>query len=196
MPREHIPPGVLVHVHEKGWMDEEGMLLWIRKVWECRPGYLLRKKACLVYDMFKTHLMDSIKKKLSEGNTDTAIIPGGLTSQLQPLDVSINKPFKDKVRVLWTEWMAGSTDHELTRGGRLKKPSITLWCEWLVKAWNEIDAAIIVKAFLKCGISNALDGSEDDMLYQEDDESDTDPFRDLDEDEDHEECEDMAHDDF
>ena len=32
------------------------------------------------------------------------------------------------------------------------------------------------------------------MLYQEDDESDSDPFRDLDED--HEECEDVAHDDF
>ena len=75
MPKEYIPPGVLVHVHEKGWIDEEGMILWIRKVWECRPGHLLRKKACLVYDMFKTHLMDSIKKKLLEGNTDVAVIP-------------------------------------------------------------------------------------------------------------------------
>lgn len=83
---------------------------------------------------------------------DIAIIPGGLTSQLQPLDVSVNKPFKDKVRVLWTEWIAGSTDHALTRGGRLKKTSITLWCEWVLKAWNEIDTAIIVKAFKKCGI--------------------------------------------
>ena len=150
MPKEHIPSGVVVHVHQK---DQEGMLLW---VWECRPGQLLRKKACLVYDMFKAHLMDSIKKTLSEGNTDTAIIPGGLTSQLQPL---INKPFKDKVRVLWTEWMSSSTDHALTRGGRLKKPSITLWCDWVVKAWDEVDTAIIVKAFKKCGISNALDGS-------------------------------------
>ena len=44
MPKEYILPGVLVHVHEKVWMDE-GMLLWISKVWECRPGHLLRKKA-------------------------------------------------------------------------------------------------------------------------------------------------------
>ena len=139
MPKEPIPPGVLIHVHDKGWMDEQGMLLWIKEVWECRPGHLLNKKSCLVFDMFKDHLLDSVKKQLVEGNTDVhvALILAGLTSQLQPLDVSINKPFKDKVRVLWTDWMAGSTDHALTRGGRLKKPSITLWCEWIMKVWNE-----------------------------------------------------------
>ena len=117
--------------------------------------------------MFKGHLLDSVKNQLAEGNTDVALIPAGLTSQLQPLDVSINKPFKDKVRVIWTDWMAGSTDHALTRGGRLKKPSITLWCEWIVKAWNEINTAIINKAFEKCSISNALDGSEDNMIYED-----------------------------
>ena len=44
----------------------------------------------------------------------------------------------------------------------------------------------------KCGISNSLNGSEDDMLYQ-DNESDSDPFADLDED--HEECKEMEHND-
>ena len=198
MAKEDIPPGVVVHVHEKGWMEEKGMLLWIKKVWKCRPGELLRKKACLVYDMFKTHLMDSIKSKLKEGNTDVAIIPGGLTSQLQPLDVSINKPFKEKVRILWSDWMAGSTDHALTRGGRLQKPSIKLWCQWVLKAWNEIDPTIIIKAFKKCCISNALDGSEDSILYEDDssddssDDSTADPFADIDQLDD----EDILHDDI
>ena len=31
-------------------------------------------------------------------------IPGGLTSVLQPLDVCLNKPFKDRVRKMWSEW--------------------------------------------------------------------------------------------
>ena len=120
MPKEDIPQEVVVHVHEKGWMDENGMKLWIDKIWQNRPGGLLKKKSCLVYDMFKTHLMQSIKKKLSHLNTDVAIIPGGLTSQLQQLDVSINKPFKDRVRVHWSNWIAEDTEHILTKGGRLK----------------------------------------------------------------------------
>ena len=116
MPKEEIPPGVVVHVHEKGWMEENGMYLWIKNVWENRPGGLLKKKACLVYDMFKAHLVEPVKKRLEDINTDVAIIPGGLTSQLQPLDVSINKPFKEKVRTLWSNWMAGEEDHPFTKG--------------------------------------------------------------------------------
>ena len=85
-------PGVLVHVHEKGWMDENGMQLWI-KVWKC-PGGLIKNIAYLVYDMFKAHLVKPVKKELNDINTDVAIILGGLTNQLQPLDVSISKPFK------------------------------------------------------------------------------------------------------
>ena len=117
-------------------------------------------------------------------NTDVAIIPGGLTCQLQPLDVSINKPFKDKVRVLWSNWMADSGEHILTKGGRVKRPCITTWCNWVLKAWEEIDSGIIVKAFKKCCISNALDGSEDDIIFEEESHGETaskdeDPFADI-----------------
>ena len=71
-------------------------------------------KKCVL--MFKTPKIESIRKKLGEANTDVAIIPGGLTSQLQPLNVSLNKPFKEAVRILWTEWMAGDKDHEQEAG--------------------------------------------------------------------------------
>ena len=43
-PKDKFPPGVVVHHHPKGWMDVEGMNLWIKKVWSSRPGGLLRHK--------------------------------------------------------------------------------------------------------------------------------------------------------
>ena len=52
----------------------------------------------IVYDSFKGHLEESVKKKFCESGIDLAVIPGGLTSICQPLDVAINKLFKDNLR--------------------------------------------------------------------------------------------------
>ena len=75
---------------------------WMKTEYSCglRCGNVIQEafiknKACLIYDMFKAHLVEPVKwELLSNINTDVAIIP---RSQLQPLDVSINKPFKEKV---------------------------------------------------------------------------------------------------
>jgi hypothetical protein len=93
--------------------------------------------------------------------TDLAVIPGGLTSVVQPLDVSVNEPFKENVRKLYTQWMAKG-GHELTPTGKIR-PLIEKMCDWIVRAWNMVSTKIITKSFLKTGITNALDGSEDDM---------------------------------
>ncbi len=75
----------------------------------------------MVWDMFAAHLRDSIKRKVGDSLTDMCVIPGGLTSQLQPLDVCLNKPFKDRMRAMWSEWIA-SDAVTTTNGGNPQKP--------------------------------------------------------------------------
>ena len=36
--KEKVPSRVIVHVHEKGWMNEDSMKIWFDKVWSGRPG--------------------------------------------------------------------------------------------------------------------------------------------------------------
>lgn len=57
-------------------------------------------------------LDECIKDKLTTCNTDLVVIPGGMASQLQPLDVLLNKPIEDWNRVLYTGWLVSDT-HEL-----------------------------------------------------------------------------------
>jgi hypothetical protein len=38
-------------------------------------------------------------------------------------------------------------------------------------SWQRVKSETLVKSFKKCGISSALDGSEDDILYEESDTS-------------------------
>ena len=47
--------------------------------------------------------------------------------------------------------------------GNLKQPTRQDIMNWVSKAWYSIKQETLVRSFLVCGISNALDGSEDDF---------------------------------
>jgi len=165
MPKLPFPKGIIVQVHEKGWFDDKITKDWLQRVWQRRPGAGLTR-SMHVLDAFRYHRSDNVKSLLNNSRTDLAIIPGGMTSILQPLDVSINKPMKTALRQKWNSWIQ-SDDHSFTAGGRMRKAGFTTICNWIIEAWQELDPAIIQKAFKKCTISNALDGSEDDIVWQD-----------------------------
>ena len=158
-----FPAGILVRAHHKGWMDERGTIDWLENVWGNRPGGLEKKPSLLVWDMFSAHKTEEVKRSAKE----QAVIPRGLTSVLQPLDVCLNKPFKDRIRKMWSEWMI-SGEGKLTKGGNLKRPEIDLVAQWVKDAWDSIPAEMVQKSFRKCSISNALDGTQDDEAFTDD----------------------------
>ena len=77
---------------------------------------------------FKAHVTESTKRHASKLKAHIAVIPGGLTSQLQPLDVSVNKPFKGFMHDEWAKWIEAPA--HVTPAGRVKLPSISNVCEW------------------------------------------------------------------
>jgi len=157
---------VIVRAQEKGWMTEELMLEWLKIVWSHRPGASLNQLSMLVLDAFKEHVTDSIKDQLRKMKTELVFIPGGIISVLQPMDVSINKPFKDRLRQQYLTWIADLA-RELTEPGKIKcaAPSEVAW--WVSAAWKAIPESIMVRSFKKCCISNALNGSEDDIVWED-----------------------------
>jgi hypothetical protein len=72
---------------------------WLECVWECQSGALSKPWSILAMDVFCGHLSDRIRNRLRNKNTILVTIPSGMTSQLQPPDVSINKPFKHLLSV-------------------------------------------------------------------------------------------------
>ena len=160
-PRDLVVPHPLrVSFHKKGWMDEQGIREWIRQ------SLPRAERSLLVWDSFRAHLTDSVKDDLKQRNIDVAVIPGGLTPVVQPLDKCLNKPFKDNVRRKYLAWMT-SGPFEFTPAGKKKAPSRNLVLRWIKEAWAEIPEEMVVKSFKTCGISNALDGTEDDVVYSE-----------------------------
>ena len=115
-----------------------------------------------------------VKETFRKNEIDIAVIPGGLTSKLQPLDVMINHSFKAKVNKLlfavlrftftiynssfillltvasqsYNEWMINEA-HEMTRSGRIKRPSYSAVAKQSLEA-----------SFKCCGISLVGDDQE------------------------------------
>ena len=128
------------------------------------------QRALLVWDSFRGHLTDGVKELLTRRNVDIAVIPGGLAPVLQPLDKCLNKPFKTRVRAQYQAWMVNGP-FTYTPSGKKRAPSKELVLQWVIKAWQEIPAKLGIRSFKSCGISNALDGTEDDAVNKEESES-------------------------
>ncbi|CAI7850702.1 unnamed protein product, partial [Closterium sp. NIES-53] len=166
VPKGVFPPDVVVSCHENGWMDANDVIQWLE---ECvkpflKPGFGRHARSSMVVlDSYRGHLTEVVKEKFRELNCVPAIISSGCTAEVQPFDVSINKSFKASVRQQYQKWFQEEGQEQLIRAGNLKKPPAEVVTRWISRAWKAVLADLIKRAFLTCGISNALDDSEDGL---------------------------------
>ena len=154
-----VPDNVRVHATRNGWMTGEALMVWIRQILGRADGRRL-----LVLDSYPAHRTQEAREALLDRNVDVVYIPGGCTALAQPVDVSITKPFKDTVRDTWVTWMR--EDGPLTAAGNLRQPTRQDVLSWVGTAWHSVRPDIIVTAFKRRAISNAMDGLEDDQTLE------------------------------
>jgi hypothetical protein len=76
-------------------VDDKGLKLWVQDV--LVKIATLNQPACLVCEWISLHVMEAAKKMVAELSTQLFVVPGALTSQLQPLDISINTHFEELI---------------------------------------------------------------------------------------------------
>ena len=167
---QDIPFGISVYMcgAKKGsWSNADIMKYWLAKIW----GVNNRQRRLLVWDTFRGHTTEDVKQQVrGHFNTDLIFIPPGCTGKVQPADVSWNAPFKQHLEELYDEWHF-TAPKEFTRYGNPKPPSKPLMLKWIKQAWDLVTPEIIKNSFIKCGISNAMDGTQDDLFNNEDEEN-------------------------
>ena len=57
-----------------------------------------------------------------------------------------------------------------TPSGKKRAPSKEIVLQWIDRAWREIPVDWITRSFKSCGINNALDGTEDDAVWDDEEE--------------------------
>ena len=130
----------------------EGVKEWIGT---CLPRSSINERLLLVWGSFCAHLTDSVKADLQRRRVNIAVIPGGLTLVLQPLDKCLNEPFKDNIRKQYLSWMLTSP-FEFTPAGKKKAPSRNLVFRWVKQAWCDIPEEMVRRSSTKKKRLNSL----------------------------------------
>jgi len=89
-----------------------------------------------------------------------AVIPGGLTKKLQPLDIAVNKPFKDQLRAKWENWVMGGI-HEYNKTGQMKRLSYKDIVAWIVESWAAVSENCVRNGFIKARGDEVVSGDSD-----------------------------------
>ena len=88
---------------------------------------------------------------LAKNKTTLINLPDGTTSRVQPLDVAINKPFKNRVRQAFEEHLHKNL--QLYAEGKLTaSDKRVLTTKWVGDAWSGIkeEKEMIMRSFVKC----------------------------------------------
>ena len=61
----------------------------------------------------------------------------------------------------------GQGREKLNPGRKCEEPSLTTLTCWVLEAWRGLPEEMVTQSFKKCGISNSINGTEDDILWEE-----------------------------
>lgn len=154
VPNGNFPRECFVAVSKSGTMSAQLMQQWMQHVWKTRPGSIFNQPALLTMDRHRSHTFDDTVKTLKQQhNTDVSFVPGGMTSLLQPCDVTWNKPLKDRVREKWGQWL-DSGEQEFTRTGKRRKARYDTVATWIVEAWRDLPGDVVKQSFRSCGVGS------------------------------------------
>ena len=173
---------IAVYFQSNAWCDEGIFKKWIKDVYIKYEEEQIKKKCILIMDRAPSHIYRC--RYLEKKNKNYVFIPGGLTRYLQPLDIGINKQFKDHLKNLYLENLAENIKYDDTSSekelallkryenvfGDDKKATLVdaqrlNIINWVMDVWwndEKIKPSAIINSFYKAAITYPMDGTKDD----------------------------------
>lgn len=154
-------PGVIVEFNDTAYMNDDLFLKYIELYLIPALGH---RPSLFALDLCASHKTPKVLDLLRTHDIKPTLIPGGCTGLVQPLDVSINKPLKARIRDLTDEAILECKDvfEKWTVGERR---ILTTWCvgdAWYLFCIEKQD--VVKNVFRKVGLSLPIDGSADNEL--------------------------------
>lgn len=122
---------------EKGWVNEEIMVHFFRSI--ILP-YTHSRPAALLLDSYSAHFTPAVQEAAAAMNLQLIEVPAGMTSSLQPLDVSFNGPMLKVRQKIWRKEKEKDAWEEETQQGaveRAQRAYESISREATIAAWRK-----------------------------------------------------------
>ncbi|CAI7902807.1 unnamed protein product [Closterium sp. NIES-54] len=165
VPNCEIPEGIVCQAQDNGWMVESAVQTWLTK--EVLPHLNPQRgqnarRAMLVLDSYRGHITQAMLQAYRTHSITPAVISAGCTSQIQPLDVSINRCFKAAVRARYARWFMREGIHLKTKAGHVPRGNTGDNTRLLGQAPEEEEDEMQAEGVREVAVASGLD-----VLYQE-----------------------------
>ena len=149
-----------VKCQRNAWADNNIFNYWLNNIW-FNNGILNHniKNTLLILDRATTHFSSDLNERFKKYESHFVLIPPGLTRYLQPLDVAVNKPFKDAMKNSDCKFRLKTNNNKLPDEEEIISQVVENWFDN-----NIIKKDTIIKSFKRTGISILMNGSENNLV--------------------------------
>ncbi|KAI3642693.1 hypothetical protein MP228_005006 [Amoeboaphelidium protococcarum] len=102
-----------------------------------------REQRLLILDSFRGHLAQDFADTCKSLNIIRAVIPGGLTGELQPLDIAVNRSFKSRLRTMFSSSMNTFS----INSSATSKERIEHLMKSIIKSWTSVPKRVVLNGF-------------------------------------------------
>lgn len=161
---------------ESHWSTEDSMIRFVDKVIlpyvesvvEDLPLSQKDQKAVCIFDVYKAHRGEKLLQHLKDNNIVPIFVPAACTDKLQPLDLSLNREYKEQLKGHFHDWYSQQVVQQLsaredeTGEKQLDKVFVDIktsvvkpiHAQWLISTHETMSSrsALIQSGFRKAGL--------------------------------------------
>jgi hypothetical protein len=156
---------------ESHWSNEETMIQFVDNFIipyiDDIPLFEKSEKTVAIFDVYKAHRDDKLLNHLKANNIIPLFVPTACTDKLQPLDLSVNREYKEILKTHFHDWYSAQVvqqlnDHEDITGERTSSINVDLktsvvkpiHAEWLISTHKVMETCtdLIQSGFRKAGL--------------------------------------------
>ncbi|GAU95826.1 hypothetical protein RvY_07373 [Ramazzottius varieornatus] len=139
----NAPSNVVIFSAKKAWWNQEIVIDYHNMHF---PAPVEKDQMTVLFrDQFSIHEMDENVDSLEWRNVQQILIPPGMTGQWQPVDVSVNKPFKDYFKEEYRNWRKNNIN--FSKSGYIQKPNRRHFVQFISDAWEKITPEVVQGSF-------------------------------------------------